>query len=89
MTRSPMRKPRAPWSSPASRSGDAGWSGVLDRFPELGNTFVTIDIDGLDPSIAPGTGSPTVDGLLYHEVRGAAARRDQVAAKSSASISSR
>jgi agmatinase len=37
--------------------------------PELGNVFVTIDIDGLDPSIAPGTGSPTVDGLLYHEVR--------------------
>jgi agmatinase len=46
-----------------------GVDGVLARFPELGNTFVTIDIDGLDPSIAPGTGSPTVDGLLYHEVR--------------------
>jgi agmatinase len=48
---------------------EQGVSAVLDRFPSLGNTFVTIDIDGLDPSIAPGTGSPTVDGLLYHEVR--------------------
>jgi agmatinase len=47
-----------------------GVKGVLARMPKLGNTFVTIDIDGLDPSIAPGTGSPTVDGLLYHEVRG-------------------
>ena len=37
--------------------------------PEMGNVYVTIDIDGLDPSIAPGTGSPTVDGLLYHEVK--------------------
>jgi agmatinase len=48
---------------------ELGPKGVLERMPPLGNTFVTIDIDGLDPSIAPGTGSPTVDGLLYHEVR--------------------
>ena len=48
---------------------ELGVKAVLDRFPKLGNVFVTIDIDGLDPSIAPGTGSPTVDGLLYHEVR--------------------
>ncbi|MBB4233306.1 arginase family enzyme [Rhizobium mongolense] len=47
-----------------------GVRGILNRFPELGNVFVSIDIDGLDPSIAPGTGSPTPDGLLYHEVRG-------------------
>lgn len=46
-----------------------GVKAVLDRFPKLGNTYVTIDIDGLDPSIAPGTQSPTVDGLLYHETR--------------------
>ncbi|WP_026617282.1 agmatinase [Ensifer aridi] len=47
-----------------------GVRGILNRFPKLGNVFVSIDIDGLDPSIAPGTGSPTPDGLLYHEVRG-------------------
>ena len=46
-----------------------GPKAVMEQFPKLGNVFVTIDIDGLDPSIAPGTGSPTVDGLLYHEVR--------------------
>ena len=49
---------------------DQGVASTLDGLPELGNVYVTIDIDGLDPSIAPGTGSPTVDGLLYHEVRG-------------------
>lgn len=61
---------------------ELGTRTVLDRMPELGNTFVTIDIDGLDPSIAPGTGSPTADGLLYHEVReilqGVAARANVV-----------
>jgi len=48
---------------------DAGVEAVLAKMPAMGNVYVTIDIDGLDPSIAPGTGSPTVDGLLYHEVR--------------------
>lgn len=61
---------------------DQGVDAVLDQFPKLGNTFVTIDIDGLCPSIAPGTGSPTADGLLYHEVRkilqGVAARSNVV-----------
>jgi agmatinase len=47
---------------------DAGTRAILDKVPAMGNVYVTIDIDGLDPSIAPGTGSPTVDGLLYHEV---------------------
>lgn len=46
-----------------------GVAATLDALPPLGKLYVTIDIDGLDPSIAPGTGSPTVDGLLYHEVR--------------------
>jgi agmatinase len=42
---------------------------VLDQIPSMKYIYVTIDADGLDPSIAPGTGSPTVDGLLYHELR--------------------
>ena len=41
---------------------------IVEILPPLGNVYVSIDIDGLDPSIAPGTGSPTVDGLLYYEV---------------------
>ena len=41
---------------------------IVEKLPPLGNVYVSIDIDGLDPSIAPGTGSPTVDGLLYYEI---------------------
>ena len=45
-----------------------GVDAIVEKLPPLGNVYVYIDIDGLDPSIAPGTGSPTVDGLLYYEV---------------------
>lgn len=48
---------------------ERGAERAAELLPPLGNVFVTIDIDGLDPSIAPGTGSPTADGLLYHEVK--------------------
>jgi agmatinase len=30
--------------------------------------YITIDIDGFDPSIAPGTGTPSHGGFLYYEV---------------------
>ena len=42
---------------------------TLNSIPSAKYIYVSIDIDALDPSIAPGTGSPTVDGLLYHELR--------------------
>lgn len=48
---------------------EEGAKAIVEQMPAMNNVYVTIDIDGLDPSIAPGTGSPTVDGLLYHEVR--------------------
>jgi agmatinase len=38
-------------------TGDAPW-------------YVSIDVDGLDPSIAPGTGYPVPDGLTYREAAG-------------------
>ncbi len=34
-----------------------------------GNLYVTIDIDVLDPSIAPGTSSPEFEGMTYPEIR--------------------
>ncbi|HXX82999.1 MAG TPA: agmatinase [Casimicrobiaceae bacterium] len=48
---------------------EQGPQAIVEAMPQMNNIYVSIDIDGLDPSIAPGTGSPTVDGLLYHEVR--------------------
>jgi len=45
-----------------------GVEGVLARIPKGVNYYVTIDIDGFDPSIAPGTGTPSHGGFLYYEV---------------------
>jgi len=45
-----------------------GVDAVLARIPEGVNYYVTIDIDGFDPSIAPGTGTPSHGGFLYYEV---------------------
>lgn len=45
-----------------------GAEGVLARIPEGVRYYVTIDIDGFDPSIAPGTGTPSHGGFLYYEV---------------------
>ena len=41
---------------------------VVALIPEGENYYVTIDIDGLDPSLAPGTGTPSPGGLYYDEV---------------------
>ncbi len=45
-----------------------GVEGTLALIPEGANYYVTIDIDGFDPSIAPGTGTPSHGGFLYYEV---------------------
>jgi len=46
----------------------AGRDAVLATIPEGARVYVTIDIDGFDPSIAPGTGTPSHGGFLYYEV---------------------
>lgn len=43
-----------------------GW--VLGLLPDDAPWFVTIDLDGLDPSIAPGVGWPQPGGLTFPEV---------------------
>jgi agmatinase len=45
-----------------------GAEGILARIPEGVRYYVTIDIDGFDPSIAPGTGTPSHGGFVYYEV---------------------
>jgi agmatinase len=45
-----------------------GAEGVLALIPAGKRYYVTIDIDGFDPSIAPGTGTPSHGGFLYWEV---------------------
>jgi agmatinase len=41
---------------------------MLDRIPAGGRYYVTIDIDGFDPSVAPGTGTPSHGGFFYYEI---------------------
>lgn len=42
----------------------------ISRFiPQADQYYVTIDIDGLDPSVAPGTGTPSAGGFTFHEVQ--------------------
>ncbi len=45
-----------------------GPAGVAARIPKGASVYVTIDIDGFCPSIAPGTGTPSHGGFLYYEV---------------------
>ena len=45
-----------------------GAEGVVDRIPAGARVYVTMDIDGFCPSIAPGTGTPSHGGFLYDEV---------------------
>jgi agmatinase len=40
---------------------------VMEQIPDAERYFVTIDIDGIDPSLAPGTGTPSPGGFSYDE----------------------
>ena len=42
---------------------------VLGRLEGTGPFYLTIDLDGLDPSIAPGVAGPVPGGLRYEQVR--------------------
>lgn len=55
-----------------------GVESVLDRIPDSDRYYITLDADGLDPTIAPAVGSPAFGGLDYYEatnlLRGIAAK---------------
>jgi agmatinase len=45
-----------------------GIENVIELLPEGEKYYITLDIDGLDPSVAPGTGTPSPGGFIYDEV---------------------
>ncbi|MCQ6278586.1 agmatinase [Bacillus sp. EB600] len=58
-----------------------GIENVLELIPKGEKYYITLDIDGLDPSVAPGTGTPSPGGFIYDEVNElleAIAKRGQV-----------
>ena len=54
----------------AAEAHDHGQRWLCDQLPAGGDVFVSIDIDGLDPSVAPGTGWPQPGGLTFRHVAG-------------------
>lgn len=58
-----------------------GPGGTVERVPEGVPVYLTIDIDAFDPSIAPGTGTPSHGGFVYYEILefiAALARRNRI-----------
>ena len=47
---------------------EMGTEAMLARIPEGKRYYLTVDIDAFDPSIAPGTGTPSHGGFMYYEV---------------------
>lgn len=46
---------------------DARWlDNIVNSLPK--HVYITIDLDGLDPSIMPAVGTPEPDGLLWHQL---------------------
>ena len=43
---------------------------VLAQIPTVGNIYVTLDVDVMDPTLAPGTGTLEPDGLNFTEIDG-------------------
>lgn len=62
----------------ARELGERGVEWVLEQLPADASVFLSFDVDGLDPSVAPAVGSPAPGGLSYQQasdlVRGVAGR---------------
>jgi agmatinase len=52
----------------AAEVHERGQQWLCDQLPSGGDVFVSIDCDGLDPSVAPGTGWPQPGGLTFRHV---------------------
>ncbi len=63
---------------PAETLHRLGPEEVLRRLPASADYYITLDVDGLEPAIAPGTGFAPAGGLSYYQtlalLRGVAAR---------------
>jgi agmatinase len=53
----------------AARFDGEPWSALVRRIlePLPRDVYVTFDVDGLDPTLCPGTGTPVPGGLSFHE----------------------
>ena len=48
---------------------EIGMKAVLDRIPDNSNYYLTIDADGVDPTIMPAVAGPAPGGVTYDQMR--------------------
>jgi len=48
---------------------DVGMQAILDRIPDGGQYYLTIDADGVDPTIMPAVAGPAPGGVTYPQMR--------------------
>jgi agmatinase len=48
---------------------DVGMDAVLERIPDGGRYYITIDADGMDPAIMPAVAGPAPGGVTFHQAR--------------------
>lgn len=48
---------------------DEGPEAILRRIPDGGNYYITMDADGIDPTIMPAVNGPALGGVTYSEAR--------------------
>lgn len=48
---------------------DVGMDAILERIPAGGRYYITIDADGMDPSVMPAVNGPALGGVTYHQAR--------------------
>jgi agmatinase len=48
---------------------DAGMDAILARIPDGGRYYLTIDLDGMDPSVAPAVAGPCPGGVTFPQAR--------------------
>jgi agmatinase len=46
-----------------------GMDAILDRIPDRGRYYLTVDMDGMDPSVAPGVNAPAPGGVTFLQAR--------------------
>ena len=51
----------------ATELHDAGAAAILDRIPDGAKYYITIDADGLDPSVMPAVAGPAPGGINFHQ----------------------
>ena len=48
---------------------DVGMDAVLERIPDGGRYYITIDADGMDPAVMPAVAGPAPGGVTFHQAR--------------------